>query len=1531
MSNRGEMNIILQPRQQMRLDMQPSSHASRVGDYNELLNKPSVNGVELIGDKTSENLKIIISKAAEDWDSYADVVSYKDTAYVHVGPVTKVKYGDGVTTIGNLPFVSAEDTRISNEDITAWNAKADISDIPTTLAELGDDATHRLVTDDEKARWDSTVGNVQSDWNETDPSAGSFIKNKPEIPDDLADLNPDANHRLVTDTEKSIWNNKSDFSGSYTDLTNKPDIPANLSDLQDDANHRLTSDAEKTVWNAKSDFSGNYNDLTNKPDIPNDLADLNEDSTHRVVTDTEKAAWNAKSDFSGSYNDLTNKPKLADLTDDASHRTVSDSEKLNWDRKSDFSGSYDDLTDKPAIPDELTDLDDVSVTNIQNGQILKYNATTQKFENANESGGTVQDAYKKVKVANTEITASGEDTIEFVAGTNITLVPDAVNKRMTINSTGGGGGGSTGDMLKEIYDTNNDGIVNAADEATTLTGMTATVSELNALEGITSNVQSQLDDKADASDIPTALSDLSDDSTHRVVTDTEKSAWNAKSDFSGSYNDLTDKPTIPDDLADLNEDSTHRLVTDAEKTAWDAKSDFSGSYNDLTNKPSIPDDLADLSDDATHRLVTDVEKAAWDAKSDFSGSYNDLTNKPTIPNDLADLNEDSTHRLVTDSEKATWNGKSDFSGSYNDLTDKPSIPAAQIQSDWNQTSSSAVDYIKNKPSIPTDLADLQDDSTHRLVTDTEKSGWDNKSDFSGSYNDLTDKPSIPAPQIQSDWGQTDSTALDFIKNKPSIPSGQVQSDWNESDSTAVDFIKNKPTIPDELADLQDDASHRTVSDTEKSTWNNKSDFSGDYNDLTNKPTIPDELADLSDDATHRLVTDSEKSTWDAKSDFSGSYDDLTNKPTIPAAQVNSDWNASGTVAEILNKPSIPSDIDDLGDVAITNIQDGQVLKYNSTTQKFENADESGGAGGHIIENPAGTEMTQRTNLQFLDANVTDDSTNDKTKVENVKVIQSENELTNAPDGIYMGNYDDPTQHVAEANAIDYDNTDSGLDADNVQDAVDEVNDALDDKADKVSSATNGNLAGLNGSGNLTDSGWNGAKDTTSINGNPISISGLKANQLAVNPIITFEPIQAGSGAPSPVNQRPISGYDKVEALSGGLNLVDQTKCIHTGVATDTGQIDTSSKRLWTELVRVKPSTTYRATIVGSSSQNEPLVFNRVICYGKGKEFIRRIEGAQVQSGVYTVGDDVYYINLDIRTSALTTDISISNITSLMLTEGQPSVTYSPYVKTTSISESLGQTVYGGSLDVRTGKARVTRKHVKISDLTWQYWSSGGYFYTTQATDKAFGTSNVICSAYKTASNTENLTIYGHASAVNIHIRDDSYSGNVSNFVSAMGDQTICYELATPIEIQLTPHEISLLSNYAYVSTNGTNIALDYHNGELASLSDVAQVGETVNELGNRIDESKSHLGNTIILNSYTSANPYICDYDGYVYVSSGSASTGFIRVLARPQDSNANIAGISMVVEYTYQTASIYLRKGMRVYVADNSATGSSIVFYPLS
>ena len=66
---------------------------------------------------------------------------------------------------------------------------------------------------------------------------------------------------------------------------------------------------------------------------------------------------------------------------------------------------------------------------------------------------------------------------------------------------------------------------------------------------------------------------------------------------------------------------------------------------------------------------------------------------------------------------------------------------------------------------------------------------------SGDYDDLLNKPSIPAAQVQADWSQSDNTQVDYIKNKPTIPAAQIQSDWNQADSTQADYIKNKPTIP----------------------------------------------------------------------------------------------------------------------------------------------------------------------------------------------------------------------------------------------------------------------------------------------------------------------------------------------------------------------------------------------------------------------------------------------------------------------------------------------------------------------------------------------------------------------------------------------------------------------------------------------------------------------------------------------------------------------------------------------------------------
>lgn len=66
---------------------------------------------------------------------------------------------------------------------------------------------------------------------------------------------------------------------------------------------------------------------------------------------------------------------------------------------------------------------------------------------------------------------------------------------------------------------------------------------------------------------------------------------------------------------------------------------------------------------------------------------------------------------------------------------------SQVQSNWTEADPTSKAFILNKPTLSA------------VAT-------------SGSYNDLSNKPSIPAAQVQSDWNQTDNTQVDYIKNKP---------------------------------------------------------------------------------------------------------------------------------------------------------------------------------------------------------------------------------------------------------------------------------------------------------------------------------------------------------------------------------------------------------------------------------------------------------------------------------------------------------------------------------------------------------------------------------------------------------------------------------------------------------------------------------------------------------------------------------------------------------------------------------------------
>lgn len=123
----------------------------------------------------------------------------------------------------------------------------------------------------------------------------------------------------------------------------------------------------------------------------------------------------------------------------------------------------------------------------------------------------------------------------------------------------------------------------------------------------------QIDNLAKKSEVPTKVSDLIDDSDHRTVTDTEKAAWNAKSNFSGNYNDLTNKPTIPstDGLA------TENYVDNAISAI--PTPDVSGQINAHNTSTSAHNDIRTLISDLTTRLnaIADSDDTTLDQMSEI--------------------------------------------------------------------------------------------------------------------------------------------------------------------------------------------------------------------------------------------------------------------------------------------------------------------------------------------------------------------------------------------------------------------------------------------------------------------------------------------------------------------------------------------------------------------------------------------------------------------------------------------------------------------------------------------------------------------------------------------------------------------------------------------------------------------------------------------------------------------------------------------------------------------------------------------------
>ena len=740
-------------------------------------------------------------------------------------------------------------------------------------------------------------------WNKKSNFSGNYsdLEGKPEIPTKISQLENDSSFatttQLTTKAEKSHVHNYSEiedtpnlFSGAYADLTGKPTIPKVISQLENDLNFvnitQLNTKADKVhthSYNNLEDlptlFSGNYNDLLNKPTVPSKTSELTNDSSFTTSTQLATKAdkihthnYNDLEDkptlFSGAYKDLTEKPtiptKISELINDSNFvdSTVLSTKANavhthNYDDLTNkpvlFSGTYADLTGKPTIPtktSELTNDSNFATVTLLDSKADKVH--NHSYTELDDLPTLFSGDYKDL--IGTPVIPS--KTSELTNDSNFAttdLVNTKANKThshsyLDLEDLPNLFSGNYNDLLNKpkiptlISELENDNnYVNQAYVEQRITDV-ATSGEIDLSDYVTT---AQLNTKADKVH------------THSYEDLTEKPTL-----FSGKYADLIGKPTIPTKTSDITNDSnfvtTSQLNTKADTI-------HTHSYEDLTDKPTL-----------------------------FSGKYADLTGKPTIPTKVSELTNDSsfatTVQLSTKANTVHTHDYADlenkpilFSGKYIDLLDKPTIPSktSELTNDSNFVDTIAL-ATKANLTHSHSYSDLEDKPIL----------------FSGAYKDLTGKPTIPTKisELTNDSSFATTSQLNTELNKKANTSHtHVYSDILDapvSFSGNYEDLINKPTIPTKVSDLENDENFATTSQL-NSGLNTKANsththsyteledtptlFSGNYNDLLNKPKIPTVVSDLTNDLnfvdTTALATKSDKT-------HTHSYSSLTDLPTL---------------------------------------------------------------------------------------------------------------------------------------------------------------------------------------------------------------------------------------------------------------------------------------------------------------------------------------------------------------------------------------------------------------------------------------------------------------------------------------------------------------------------------------------------------------------------------------------------------------------------------------------------------------------------
>ena len=177
-------------------------------------------------------------------------------------------------------------------------------------------------------------------------------------------------------------------------------------------------------------------------------------------------------------------------------------------------------------------------------------------------------------------------------------------------------------------------------------------------------------------------------------------------------------------------------------------------------------------------------------------------------------------------------------------------------------------------------------STLNKVTESKLREWDNKSNFSGNYNDLTNKPTIPTVDVTKVYvdsevskkadkthSHSEYATPSYVQEKiaeASLSGGEVDLSTYAT-KAELNAKADKSHTHNELHSHSNKTVLDGITSSKVNEWNNKSTFNGDYNSLTNKPVIP---------STEGLATESYVQAKIAEASLSGGDVDLSGYATI---------------------------------------------------------------------------------------------------------------------------------------------------------------------------------------------------------------------------------------------------------------------------------------------------------------------------------------------------------------------------------------------------------------------------------------------------------------------------------------------------------------------------------------------------------------------------------------------------------------------------------------------------------------------------